>query len=312
MSYALALVAIVYVGDSSPLLERNNDILKEWPTWFIWGFNPAAATLASVVLYSALQAVCEFCTKPCICVDVPNVGVKDSRAFPRFHAAIKKIKERLKEEPFFFATLALWLAHAEHIWGMRLAGRRFVAFYPYPSAARNGDGDIVVTDENFLLLYSNAILATGLAAKALGVILPRHEPLPSFPRSFSGACGLRERWGSWGDSRASSLLVGWGIGYWLFSALYLLASSWHGSGWNNAPSAVKVVSYIVIPSFLLLSVFMVADTNFLGKRVEDFVEPATDRMRNRRRAEYWVMATVYRDFLVVWTDSCISLSLTQK
>ena len=303
------------MGDSSPLLERNNGILKQSPTWFIWGFNPAAVTLASAVLYSAMTALCEFCTETCIRAGEPAVGVQDTRAFVRFYVAVKKSKERLKEEPFFFATLVLWLAQAVRSWFLLLARRGFpLAFGFARTTAASEDWHVVLTNQKLILLYSNAILATGLPAKALGFIRKNHEADPSFSRSrdFPGGCSLRETWGSCGDYRAPSLLVGWGIGYWFISLLYLLASSWHGSGWTNAPNAVKVVSYIVIPSFLLLSVFTVADTNFLGKRVEDFVEPATDRMRNRRRAEYWVMATVYRDFLVVWTDSCISLSLTQK
>ena len=169
-----------------------------------------------------------------------------------------------------------------------------------------------MTDNKLALIYSSAILAIGVAAKALGVIRPGHEPVLNSrgPRYYSGGCGIKEIWSSYKDSRVPSLLVGWSIGYWLISLLNLLVCSWHGSGcrWNNTLSAVTVVGYLLIPCFLLGCVFIVADTNFLGTRFERFVKPATDRMRNRSRAEHWVMTSVFRDSLVLWVGYCMSLS----
>ena len=85
------------------------------------------------------------------------------------------------------------------------------------------------------------------------------------------------------------------------SQLYLLACSWHGSArrWNNTPTAVTVIGYIIIPCFVLGCVFFCCRHTRLGTRFERFIKPTTDRMRNRRRAEYWIMASVIRDFLVV-------------
>ena len=54
---------------------------------------------------------------------------------------------------------------------------------------------------------------------------------------------------------------------------------------------------------------MVADTNFLGTRFGALVKPAVDRLRNRRRVEYWVMASVLRDILVLWVVYCELLDL---
>ena len=139
MSFALALVAIVYVGDSSPLLETTNDILKQRPTWFIWAFNPMAVTLASVALCSAVQAICEFWSEACVGVHEQTVGVQDTRSFVRCFATIKAAKERLKEEPCFYATLALWLAQVVPNWFFFTGHGRFpLAFVPYPTAG--GDG----------------------------------------------------------------------------------------------------------------------------------------------------------------------------
>ena len=312
MSFALALVAIVYIGDSSPLLERNNVILKRWSTSFIWWFNPAAVTLASVVLYFAIQTVCDFCSEACASVHERTVGVHHTRPMVRFWATIKVAKERLKEEPCFYAALAIWLAQVVPNWFFYVGPGRFfpLAFRLDLSTIGDGEARLVMTDNKLVLMYSSAILAVGVAAKALGVIWPRHDNGRGL-RCYSGGCGIWEMWGSCGDSRVPSLLVGWGIAYWLISLLYLLSCSWYGSGcrWNNTPSVVTLISYIIIPCFLLGCVFMVADTNFLGTRVEGLVKPATDRMNNRRRVEYWVMASVFRDFLVFWVGYCKSLSV---
>ena len=70
-----ALVANVYIGDSSPLLKMNFGILKQWPTWFIWGFNPAAVTLASAVLCSAIQAVCDYCSEAWVGVHLSLIHI---------------------------------------------------------------------------------------------------------------------------------------------------------------------------------------------------------------------------------------------
>ena len=175
MSFALALVAIVYIGDSSPLLEINNGFINQWPTWFIWLLNPAAVTLASAVLYSALQAICKFCSEGCVGA---HEDVQDTRAFVRLYATIKAAKERLKEEPCFYATLALWLAQVVPTWLLSLSWREVpLAFRPVPTIAGHGEVRLVLTDNKLVLICLNAILAIGVAAKALGVIRPRHEPV---------------------------------------------------------------------------------------------------------------------------------------
>ena len=314
MSFALALVAIVYIGDSSPLLKMNFGILKQWPTWFIWGLNPAAVTLASAVLCSAIQAVCDYCSEAWVGVHQPIVGAQDTRVFIRFFATIKAARERVNKEPCFYATLAMRLAQVFLNWFVYVRRRRWLplAFRPVVTTAGDVEVRLVMTDDKLVMICLNWILAIGVVAKALGVIRPRHEPVLNGrgPRYYSRGCAGRTRSGNCDDSRVFSLLVGWGIGYWFISLLNLLVCSWYGSGcrWNNTPSAVTVVGYLLIPCFLLGCVFMVADTNLLGTRFERFVKPATDRMRNRSRAEYWVMTSVFRDALVLWVGYCMSLS----
>ena len=258
--------------------------------------------------------MCDYCSEAWVGVHQPIVGAQDTRVFIRFFATIKAARERVNKEPCFYATLAMWLAQVFLNWFVYVRRRRWLplAFRPVVTTAGDVEVRLVMTDDKLVMICLNSILAIGVVAKALGVIRPRHEPVLNGrgPRYYSRGCAGRTRSGNCDDSRVFSLLVGWGIGYWFMSLLYLLACSWHGSArrWNNTPTAVTVIGYIIIPCFVLGCVFMVADTNFLGTNFERFVKPATDRMRNRRRAEYWVMASMIRDFLVLWVWYCKFLS----
>lgn len=52
---------------------------------------------------------------------------------------------------------------------------------------------------------------------------------------------------------------------------------------------------------------MVADENFFGRRFRALVKPAVDTLQNRRGVEFWVMASVLRDIVVLWIAFCDSL-----
>lgn len=73
---------------------------------------------------------------------------------------------------------------------------------------------------------------------------------------------------------------------------------------------VIVISFIIIPCFILSCVLMVADTSVLGARFGAYVKPVAETIRNKRRVEYWVMASVFRDFIVCWIGYCMFLSNT--
>ena len=87
----------------------------------------------------------------------------------------------------------------------------------------------------------------------------------------------------------------------------MLGSSLHGGGWTNAPVVLTVIGYVVVPCFLLALILVTADTNFLGSNFGAFAKPAIDIVKNKLRVEYWIMATVLRDFLVFWIAFCASL-----
>lgn len=101
ISFALALIAIYYIGDASPLMEGNNGILKTFPTWFLWGVNPAAVTLYSVVLISTMRAVCELCSEACHTVEELTVGDMVASSFQVLTASMKRVNERFRREPWF-------------------------------------------------------------------------------------------------------------------------------------------------------------------------------------------------------------------
>ena len=311
-------MAILYIGRVSPLLEGNTVVLETWPTGFIWVLNPAAVTLASVLLSSTVHSVCEFFSEEYASVDEPTVWLTVARTVVRLTAIIKRLKSKFRKEPCFYATLTVWFAQVVPGWVFFTGVRGFpVAF----DVVRDADGTVdesttagdvdegmEITGNKLVLLYSNLILATGLAAKAWGVFKRRHgidTVLPEQRRSVGGG-EVNDLGGTCAASRLPSLLVGWGAGFWATSSTYVLACSWHGGGcgWNDAPVVVTVIAYIVLPCFLFTGVLMLADTNFLGARFGSLVKPVVDRITDRGRVEYWVMATVLRDFMVLWMGSC--------
>lgn len=312
ISFALALIAIVYVGDASPLLEDNSGILKAFPTWFVWAVNPVGITMCSLFLSSTLHVVCEACTASYQSVDEPTFRCVVRKALADIFTTVMRVKERVRAERWFYVIRGMWLAQGLANLAFILENRGFpAAFTLAPIASGCEDKRLVVTDHKLALLVINAVFFTGLAAKGLGVYLPHHERVTadSEQRCSSGGTGPREEWIGSADCRVSSLMVGWGVGYWVTSLLYVLGCSWHGGGcgWGNAPIVVTMVGYFIIPCVLIGGIFMVADTNVLGTRFGVSIEPAVSNLRNRSRVEHWIMATVFRDGLSIWIGFCYLL-----
>lgn len=314
ISFVLALIAIYYIGDASPLMEGNNGILKTFPTWFVWGVNPAAVTLCSVVLSSTMRSVCELCSEACQTVDEPTVGAMVLSSVQVLTASMKRVNERLRREPWFHVALAIWLAHALPSWFFTVnRDNGFpIAFVFNPSAPESPQASLVVSDNIMALIYYNVVLVAGLAAKALNALLTEYKRVIVVPVTdeSSEERGVASEGGHGCTySGVSSLLLGSGIEYWITSLLYVLGCSWHGGGcgWNNAPIVVTVVAYVVIPCFLVGCVFMVADINLFGTRFGNFVAPAVSILRDRRTVLFWIMAAVLRDFIDVWIACCDAL-----
>ena len=285
-------------------------MVDTFPTWFVWGINPAAVTLSSVLLSSIIGTACDSFTEMIKDVDEPTFGVIDTRLRQGLNASMKQATERIKDEPWFFFSFALWTAHG--IASVFFFGDEHgfpVALTFSANVAGDDDYSLVITNNRLALAYVNAVLVTGLVMKVIGWFLPVNECVTGLPEptysSVGNGCG-REVWRSCKGSRVPSLLIGWGIGYWLTSALYVIGCSWPGGGWDNAPTVLTIVGYIVSPSFWLVCVLMLADPKLLGTRFEAFAKPASDILRDRRRVEFWTMATVLCNILTFWIGFCTS------
>lgn len=304
------MIAILYVGGASPFLKKSNDVVETFPTWFVWGINPAAVTLSSVLLSSSLGAACDAFSEATEDVQKPTVGLLFTSLSKGLRASIKTAKERVRREPCFFLSFALWAAH----------GISSVFYFSdehgFPAAltfSADGAGDneysLVITDNKLALAYVNVVLVAGLVMKVVCCVLQARGCVTGIPQPTLSSVEKgwsRDVWGSFKDSRVPSLLIGWGIGYWLTSALYVLGCSWPGGGWDNAPTLLTIVGYIVSPSFWLACVFMLADPKLLGTRFEEFLKPASDMLRDKRRVEFWTMATVLCNILTFWIGFCTS------
>lgn len=217
---------------------------------------------------------------------------------------IKRAKQRVQEEPWLYSTLAVWLVQGIVSWWFLIHEYGLpIVLTIYKNVVDSPSDDLEISKDYFSLVFSNAVLVAGLALKALGVFLPRFDGVSAIqePRRLSDEVRARKGRGSGAtDPRVSSLLVGWGTGYWVTSLLLLLGISWHRGGWSRPPDPVRIVGYVIVPCFFLAGVFMVADPNFLGTRFGKFIKPAVEIMKNKRRVAYWTMVTVFRDALLAW------------
>ena len=310
MSFSLALVEIVYVGDTSPLLEGNNRIVRVFPTFFTWAVNPAAVTMCSLFLSYSLHHVCAYFSEASQRVDESRFSFVVKMATMSSRTMTETVIERLSGEPWFFAILGTWLAQAAAGWVFLSGKFGFpIAFTVAAIESAVEKHTLVAIDNKSALLYSNAVLVTGVAAKSLGLLIRQHDrdTAVSEPRRCSGPFARRLMCIRCSDSCVPSVLMGWGVGYWVTSMLYVLGISWEGGGWNNPPVVVAIFGYVVIPCFLIAGIFMVADPNSLGTRLGYLIKPVADRIRNRRRVEFWVLATVFRDVLSIWIWYCYFL-----
>lgn len=124
-----------------------------------------------------------------------------------------------------------------------------------------------MTDNVVAFVFSNTALVTGVIMMVLRVFVRVRRTasvIPDTLYTFDQTNTSSESAGTIVSSRLPSLLVGWGTGYWVMSLLYVLGGSWTRGGWHNAPISVIMVACLVLPSFYVVTLFMVADTNFLG------------------------------------------------
>lgn len=312
ISFVLGLIAAVYVGGDENLFAEHTERLKLYESWFFWMINPAGVTMVSYRLSACLQGFSEWCSETFGDVDHLTFRLIVAMGFEGVLTAINRAKQFIREEPCFYAALAVWTIQGVFSWSYLFNNKPVpVVLTIFENLKDSTPSDkLSLSKDMCTLAVSNAALAAGLAVKAVGAFLPARDRISVIqePRRSSDGKGVGMRRDSCTTvSRVPVLLIGWGIGYWVTSLLFLLGISWHDGGWENAPLAVEIIGYVVVPCFFVAGIFMVADTSFLGKEVGAFIEPAVEMMRDRRGVVHWAMVTVLRDGFLAWLGLCNDL-----
>ena len=267
---------------------------------------------------AALQALSKACSEACKNVDNVTAGFMVATVLEGLVGIAKKTKEFIAAEPCFVVVIFLWLVHG--FVGVFVSSGFFVplSFAEIPTSTSTDtytyytgieySTSVIIEDEDSLevtkttwaLVISNAALAIGLLMKVLS-FEPRHAaPVVGSAQEHTSDSNVRQTcFGCSANSRVPSLMVGWGIGYWATSLLYVLAVSWHKGGWDGAPVVVEALGYVTILCFSVVGIFMI-DTDVLGATVGMHIKPVVDALQNRRGVWYWIIATVLRDIVLLW------------
>ena len=299
ISYALGLIAVGYFGDNF------DDFLAGIPSWFLLAVSPAAVVLCSLKISRALHSLLDSCSEACENVENLTLRFIVKHAWVGFCGSMKRSTERFQKEPCFYVVRTLWLAQGVAAWwallfifGVPVA----VDVPPFQFDDSNDQNGLSVTTNLVTLAFAVVVLIIGILLKTCAMCRLKPERSTIIPeRRYSSAGTVRSGiCGMCPDSPIPSLLVGWGIGYWLTSLLYVLGGSWRGGGWTGAPIAVSVAGYVILPLFIIAGVCVMFDTNLLGERLGAWLEPVVVALRDKSGVLYWVMATVLRDVLLFW------------
>ena len=298
ISFALAMVAIIHTKNLEKGGGYEADVLENLGIWFIWALQPVVVTMGAYRLSVCLQSFLESCSKAFAKVDRLTVDCIREKALAGFSETIKHAKQTLLEQWSFYATLCVWLVCGVLSWTLFLFSYWApVAFY---FAYDNGSFRLEFTRNIVLFAGSITVGVAGLAMKGT-VVLRNGRPVSiQEPLRSSETNTVKGAYGCWDKSHVPFLLLGWGIGYWVSSLMFNLIFAWNLDDWDNAPIAVKVISCVVVPLFVLASFFMMADSNFLGVKFGGVIQPAVELMQDRRGVVHWTMVTVLRDFSIYW------------
>lgn len=303
ISSALGLVGVVYVGHWTAW---NNDaesesVLGRLPAWFIFAVNPAAMTFIALCVSRLLQAAC----------DARRSGDRVGKILCK---GVSSVATAVRLEPCFYVVLGVWLIVSTLAWWVGYKSKAFpqvvnVSSYTSTSSLEsdpfNRHGP-EITPNITELVAANLALAAGLVMMAVRSARERarlrrsisgRRQSPSRPHAQDHDDGpARPRQ----PSRVPALLVGWGLGYWLASMLFILGCSWPNGQWAGAPLAATIVGYILLPLTFFLGVFLVADSNVYGKSAERVLKPIADALGDKTRVLHWAMVVVMRDVTILW------------
>eukprot|EP00752_Nemacystus_decipiens_P002630 g2462.t1 len=310
VSFALALIGVVHVAGDSVDVETENygSDLEALPAWYVFVVNPAAMVFFSLCTSRLLQAMC----------DIRAASGDEARGVSLWELlrnGIGAAAKALRLEPCFYAVLGVWLIVSGvgwwKCWSASAGDSPLAVTISSFSSTTPFDDDYYydrhgpqLTENKVELVAANLALAAGLTMMALRSARDRARS----PMSISGPQHSRRFNRDHGNSstrrqkttRVPALLVGWGLGYWMVSLLYLLGASWPQGSWAGAPFVMDIVGYILLPLTFLLGVFVVADSNVYGTGVERVLKPVAAGLADNTRVLHWMMVTVLRDITVVW------------
>lgn len=95
-------------------------------------------------------------------------------------------------------------------------------------------------------------------------------------------------------------MVGWGLGFWATSVVFLFAEAWPNGTWETAPVYVTVLGRIAVPLVFVAGLFMITDANFLGSYLEGLLKRLARMLNDSGSCAYWMMATMLRSAPIIW------------
>lgn len=297
------------MADIFTFLGRDIPRVEGYPRWIVWVVNPAVVTMCSYLVSVNLQTWFESWTPALNTVNPLTLRSVVANACVGFVAAIKRAKNYFKGEPWFYAALGLWLVQGLYSWGCIFSSAVQVHLFFDCFLGNSEPFSTCVVYIKDTTIFVCTMLVVGIVLKVVPVCWSRTTHIAALqePRRVSGGNTTSITSGSCAQgSRLPSLLIGWCLGFWVTLLLWLLSMTWNPGWWYNAPTIVTVLAYVIIPSFAIVGVFMMADTNVLGTNVEAYIKPAVDVLTDRRRILFWVMAVVFRDAFFVWVKFDVS------
>ena len=324
LSYVLALAGIFFLGNPSALSSSDDDYDDDFndldyiSAIFVLGVNPAVTTFLSFTLSRLLRALCE--TRD----TEGDAGRKVCLRKVVWKGAISAV-DAVKSEPWFYVVLSLWFSVP--VTGLAIAWQDsnytedlYFFWTPPYFDALDDDDPVVMAREKTELIAANVSLAAGLlvlvfrswrdrAGAAVSVPGPQPsfrrgaEPTQTGPGNHYRADPSDDPTSQQRRSRVPSLLVGWGLGYWLGSFLLFLGIALEEGDWSSPRIVAIIVGYVVLPSTFLLGVLLVADSNVFGNGLKRVLRPAADAVQNEAGVSHWMMVTVLRDLTSLWLVS---------
>lgn len=315
ISFALALVGIVYVGDPNITLENNENVFNFVPGWFVWAVNPGAVTLLSffqnIVVLKFAGALSDARAKART-DEAKTWGVFAGLCKTGAKESFKSAYDFFRKSPCLCATLCVWLAHGlvsgslllRGLWGSTIQGCQRSG---NEGGSNGADGSDDIDDNDKAVFYvalTIAILAliAGVSMKTFpSSVSNYHNPTTvTAPMDLAVMRDLpyRRTCVCLEDSYLPSLLTGWGVGY--LASTLLLGSSLYKIWWSGAPLALTIIGYIVLPSCFIAVVVMIADDDFLGTKWEPLLKATSGSLGDKRGVWYWILATAVRDIIIIW------------